>query len=124
MAYRYRATPQFWRSYAKLTENQQASALRAYRIFKGNPFDPRLRTHKIASLSARFGRTIHSVWIESDLRAVFYLDGSDCISVDIGTHAIYRYKVDTSVWEPDTGNNSAIHHGRASLSEELMTESL
>jgi hypothetical protein len=90
MAYRYRATLQFWRSYAKLTESQQASARRVWLIFKENPFDPRLRTHKIASLSARFGRTIHSVWIEGNLRAVFYLDGSDCISVDIGTHAIYR----------------------------------
>jgi hypothetical protein len=49
-----------------------------------------LRTHKIASLSARFGRTIHSVWIEGDLRAVFYQDGADIVSVDIGTHAIYR----------------------------------
>ncbi len=90
MAYRYRATPQFWRSYAKLTESQQASARRVWPIFKENPFDPRLRTHKIASLSARFGCTIHSVGIEGNLRAVFYLDGSDCISVDIGTHAIYR----------------------------------
>jgi hypothetical protein len=90
MAYRYRATPQFWRSYGKLTECQQASARRVWPIFKENPFDPRLRTHKIASLSARFGCTIHSVWIEGNLRAVFYLDGSDCISVDIGTHAIYR----------------------------------
>jgi hypothetical protein len=90
MAYRYRATPQFWRSYQKLTEQQQAAALRVWPIFKANPFDPRLRTHKINSLSARFGRTIHSVWIEGDLRAVFYLDGSECISEDIGTHAIYR----------------------------------
>lgn len=90
MAYRYRATPQFWRSYAKLTASQQASARSVWPIFKANPFDPRLRTHKIASLSARFGRTIHSVWIEGNLRAVFYLDGSDCISVDNGTHAIYR----------------------------------
>ncbi|WP_395742543.1 hypothetical protein [Prosthecobacter sp.] len=90
MTYRYLATPQFWRSYARLSENQKASATRTYGIFKENPFDPRLRTHKIASLSSRFGRTIYSVWIEPDLRAVFYLDGSDCISVDIGTHAIYR----------------------------------
>ena len=33
MAYRYRATPQFWRSYAKLTESQQASAQRVWPIF-------------------------------------------------------------------------------------------
>ena len=90
MAYRYLATPQFWRSYAKLTASQQESAQTAWRIFKENPFDPRLRTHKIASLSARFGRTIHSVRIEADLRAVFYLDGSNVVTVDIGTHSIYR----------------------------------
>ena len=90
MAYRYRATPQFWRSCARLTESQQASARRVLLIFKENPFDPRLRTHNVASLSARFGRTIYSVWIEGNLRTVFYLEGSDCISVDIGTHAIYR----------------------------------
>lgn len=90
MERRYRATPQFWRSYARLTEGQQSSARRAWFIFKEDPFDPRLKTHRIASLSARFGRTIHSVWIEGNLRAVFYLDGADVVSVDIGTHAIYR----------------------------------
>ena len=89
MAYRYLATPQFWSSYSRLTISQQESAQAAWRIFKENPFDPRLRTHKIASLSARFGRTIHSVRIEGDLRAVFYLEGSNVVSVDIGTHAIY-----------------------------------
>ena len=80
-AYRCFCTWQFQSSYARLTESQQASTLRAYRIFKENP---------TASLSARIGRTIHSIWINADLRAVFYLDGSDCISVDIGTHSIYR----------------------------------
>lgn len=90
MARRYRATPQFWRSYRKLTATQQASARKAWPIFKADPFDPRLRTHRIASLSARAGRTIHSVWIEGDLRAVFYQDGEDIVSVDIGTHDIYR----------------------------------
>lgn len=90
MTYRYRATPQFWRSYEKLSQSQKDSAWRAWLVFKANPFDPRLRTHKIASLSARYGRTIYSTWVESDLRSVFFLDGSDCVSVDIGTHAIYR----------------------------------
>jgi hypothetical protein len=90
MIRRYLATPQFWRSYGRLTESQRAAAERTWRIFKEDPFDPRLRTHRIASLSARSGRTIHAVWIESDLRAVFYLDGTDVVSVDIGTHAIYR----------------------------------
>lgn len=88
--HRFLATPQFWRSYKKLTDAQMESARQAWKIFQANPYDPRLRTHKIVSLSARFGRTIYSVWIEADLRAVFYQDDADIVSVDIGTHAIYR----------------------------------
>ena len=90
MSRRFLATPQFWRSFARLSDGQRDSALRMWRIFKEDPFDPRLKTHRIASLSARTGRTVHSVWIELDLRAVFYLDGADVVSVDIGTHGIYR----------------------------------
>ena len=52
--YRFLATPQFWRSYKKLTDAQMESARQAWKIFQVNPYDPRLRTHKIASLSARF----------------------------------------------------------------------
>ena len=47
----------------------------AFPIFKGNPFDPRLRTHKIHKLSAQFGRTIYAVDIAGDLRATFYIEG-------------------------------------------------
>jgi hypothetical protein len=67
MRFRFLATPQFWRSYRKLTGVQMASAL-----------------------SARFKRTIYSACIDGDLRAVFYQDGRDIVSVDIGTHDIYR----------------------------------
>jgi len=35
-------------------------------------------------------RQVHAVCIESDLRAVFYIEGDTVWSVDIGTHAIYR----------------------------------
>ncbi len=90
MARRFLAMPEFWRSYARLTDSQREAARAAWGIFKENPFDQRLGTHKINSLSARFGRTVFSVWIQPDLRAVFYLDGSDVVSLDIGTHAIYR----------------------------------
>jgi hypothetical protein len=88
--YRFLAAPQFWRSYRKLTESQMESARQAWKIFKMDPYDPRLRTHRIHSLSARFGRTIHSVSIEGDLRVVFYQAGADIVSVDIGSHDIYR----------------------------------
>jgi hypothetical protein len=49
-----------------------------------------LRTHKIHGLSGKLRRTIHSVSIESDLRAIFYIEGDVIVSLDIGDHAIYR----------------------------------
>ena len=90
MTYRFKTTPTFRKALRGLTAVQKASARQVFGLFRDNPFDPRLRTHKIHSLSAQFGRTIYSVWVEADLRAVFYLDGDLVVSVDIGPHAIYR----------------------------------
>ena len=90
MKYRFKTTPIFRKALTALTAEQKRSARRAFAIFRENPFDPRLHTHKIHSLSARHGRTIFSVRVEGDLRAVFYLEGDVVVSVDIGTHAIYR----------------------------------
>ena len=59
-------------------------------VFKKDPFDARLRTHKIHRLSATYGRTIYAVEIEGDLRSTFYLDGETVISLIIGTHEIYK----------------------------------
>jgi hypothetical protein len=66
------------------------SARQAYTIFKIDPFDSRLRTHKIHQLSALYKKTIYAVRIENDLRSIFYIEGEDIVSVDIGSHAIYR----------------------------------
>ena len=90
MKYRFRAARSFWKSFAKLPPRQHDSARAALKIFKENPFDPRLRTHKINSLSAYYKRTIHAVEIEGDLRAVFFIEGDTVLTVDIGSHAIYR----------------------------------
>jgi hypothetical protein len=38
----------------------------------------------------RYGRTIYSSEIEADLRAVFYVEGDLIVTVDIGSHSIYR----------------------------------
>ena len=90
MKYRFRTAKSFRRALSKLTDSQKKSAKEAFRIFREDPFDPRLRTHKIHKLSAAYGKTIYSVCIEGDLRAVFYLEGDTVWSVDIGSHAIYR----------------------------------
>ncbi|MSU57965.1 MAG: hypothetical protein EXS35_07255 [Pedosphaera sp.] len=90
MSYRFRAARSFWRSWSKLSREQQQTARRAFSIFKQNPFDPRLRAHKIHRLSAHFGHTIYAVEIPGDLRAAFYLEGETVWSVSIGTHDIYK----------------------------------
>ena len=90
MNYRFKPTNRFWESFYDLTSGQKDSTRRAWKIFKQNPFDPRLRTHKIHRLSAEYGQTIYAVDIEGDLRAVFYIEGNLVVTVDIGTHDIYK----------------------------------
>jgi len=90
MKYRFKPTQRFWESFYALSSNQKESTRRAWKIFQENPFDPRLRPHKIYRLSARFNRTIYAADIEGDLRAVFYVEGDVVITVDIGSHDIYR----------------------------------
>ena len=89
MSYRYKPTQRFWESFYALPAQQKEAARRAWRVFKENPFDSRLRPHKIHRLSARYRRTIHAVEVEADLRVVFYVEGDVVVTVDIGTHDIY-----------------------------------
>jgi hypothetical protein len=90
MKYRLKPIENFWERFYDLTPSQKDSTRRAWEIFKENPFDQRLRTHKIHRLSAQYGRTIYAVDIEGDLRAVFFIEGDLVVTVDIGTHAIYK----------------------------------
>jgi len=90
MTYRFQATETFWKKFYTLSPGQNARPRAVWEIFKRDPFDPRIGTHRINSLSARYGRTIDSVVVEGDLRVVFYLEGGTVWTVDIGTHAIYR----------------------------------
>jgi hypothetical protein len=90
MKFQFKASRAFWKSFTKLPERQQASSMAAFKNFKANPFDPRLRAHKINSLSAYYGKTVYAAEIEGDLRAAFYVEGETVFTVDIGSHAIYR----------------------------------
>jgi hypothetical protein len=90
MKYRFKPTQRFWESFYALESSQKDSTRRAWKIFKENPFDSRLRPHKIHKLSAYYGRTIYAVDVEGDLRAVFYIEGDLIVTVDIGTHDIYK----------------------------------
>jgi hypothetical protein len=90
MKYRYRAVEPFWTQFYRLNNAQKEATRKVWSIFKENPFDPRLHTHKIHKLSALYGRTIYAVDIEGDLRSTFFIDGDWIISVDLGTHDIYK----------------------------------
>ncbi len=88
--YRYVAAERFWTSFYRLSPEQKESARSAWRIFKQDPFDPRLRTHKIQRLSVHYRRTIYAVEVEGDLRSLFYVEGDTVVSLVIGTHDIYK----------------------------------
>lgn len=90
MKYRFEGTQRFWEKRKALTPRQRASADRAWKIFKENPFDPRLRSHKIHKLSSQYGRTVFAAVIEGDLRVIFCVEGDRVVSMDIGSHDVYR----------------------------------
>ena len=90
MNYRFRPTHRFWESFYAVSSSQKESARRAWTLLKTDPFDPRLRSHKIHRLSAHHGRTIYSAQIEADLRVIFYLEGNEVVTVDVGSHDVYR----------------------------------
>ena len=90
MKYRYRATEKFWTSFYRLSSQQKESCRKAWEIFRVNPFDSRLRSHKIQRLSSRYGRTIYALAIEDDLRLLFYLEGETVTSLILGTHDLYK----------------------------------
>jgi mRNA-degrading endonuclease RelE of RelBE toxin-antitoxin system len=90
VSYSFKTTPAFRKALGRLSTSQKESAKKAFIIFKKDPFDPRLRTHKIHHLSSLYKKTIYAVRIEDDLRSIFYLESENIISLDIGTHAIYR----------------------------------
>jgi hypothetical protein len=88
--YTFKATNTFWKEFYALSSEQKASTREAWEIFKQDPFDSRLGAHEIRALSGRAGRTIWSAKIERNLRVIFCIDGSVVITLDIGTHDIYK----------------------------------
>jgi hypothetical protein len=60
-------------------------------VFKRNPFDSSLGTHKINWLTALHRTTVYGVVIEGNLRVVFKIvNGNEVQPIDIGTHDVYK----------------------------------
>lgn len=78
--------PRFAHSYRKLPLEIQERAEERVGMFRANPFDSRLDTHKLhGRLSGQW-----SFWITGKIRILFEFDGKDAIFLDIGGHDIYQ----------------------------------
>ena len=82
-------SPTFKRLYRKLQEEVKISTERKEKIFRDNPFDSRLKTHKLHGRLAG----LFSFSINIKYRIIFEFDVSDKNIVHfhaIGTHDIYE----------------------------------
>lgn len=82
-----RASSGFRKSYKKLPKNIKDRAKEKEKIFRNNPFDARLYTHKLHGKYKNYW----AFTIVSRYRIMFAFVESEIIDfVDIGTHEIYR----------------------------------
>jgi mRNA-degrading endonuclease YafQ of YafQ-DinJ toxin-antitoxin module len=87
---KFEVVENFWEKFYDLRPEQKESVRQARAIFKSNPFDPRLRSHRIQRLSSLYRATIYSAVIEADLRVIFRVDGETVTTLDLGTHDVYK----------------------------------
>ena len=79
-------TSDFRKTYKKLPRNVQDLVDRKDRIFRSNPFHPRLKTHKLhGPLDG-----LWSFWISRDYRVLFEFVKDGALFYDVGTHEIYQ----------------------------------
>ncbi|MCX6720807.1 MAG: type II toxin-antitoxin system RelE/ParE family toxin [Candidatus Staskawiczbacteria bacterium] len=80
-------SPRFEGDYEKINEQLKIKAEMRENIFRNNPFDGRLKTHK---LSGRF-RDLWAFSVDYDCRIVFeFKSGKTVIFHAIGGHSIYN----------------------------------
>lgn len=77
----------FTKEYKKLPKHVKSSAEEKEDIFRKDPFDPRLKTHKLKGELKDY----HSFSISYHYRIVFHFENEDIIVFDmIGTHSVYQ----------------------------------
>lgn len=77
----------FEKQYKKLPENIKGLAKEKEKIFRANPFDQRLRTHKLHGKE----KELLAFWINYHYRIIFiFLDQEIILFLEVGTHEIYR----------------------------------
>jgi len=84
----FKRTKSFIKAFNALTPGQQTKARAAFNRFKKNP--PLAQCPKKNRLSALARRTIRGFHIEKNLIVTFTIQGNEIISLDIGTHDVYK----------------------------------
>lgn len=80
-------SPCFQRSYRKLPQRIKEIAGEKELIFRKNPFDSRLKTHKLSGKD----KECLAFWITHSYRIKFiFLSAEEVLFLDIGTHEIYK----------------------------------
>lgn len=76
--------PKFLRSFDKLPKDIQDLFRIKENIFRGNPFDPKLRTHKLR------GKNEWSFLVTYKIRVIFVFNKDVYVLINIGDHSVYR----------------------------------
>ena len=80
-------SPKFFRQFKKLSKEVKESAVVCEQLFRNNPFDPKLKTHKLSG-------TMKEYWafsISYHYRIGFTFISGDLVRFHaIGTHNIYK----------------------------------
>jgi mRNA-degrading endonuclease YafQ of YafQ-DinJ toxin-antitoxin module len=76
----------FEKHYRKLPKRAKEEAQQKELLFRENPFDPALRTHKLHGKD----KDAYAFWISHSWRIKFiFLDEDSVLFLDVGTHDIY-----------------------------------
>ena len=82
-----RYSPKFRRQYKKLPQEIKAHAEKREAMFRKDPFNPRLKTHKLHGSQEGF----MSFSVDYSYRIIFEFEDADIvIFYEIGTHDIYE----------------------------------
>lgn len=81
-----RYSPKFLRQYKKLPKEVKARAEKRELLFRANPFNSKLKTHKLHGSQEGF----MSFSVDFSYRIIFKLYGQEAVFYEIGTHDIYE----------------------------------
>ncbi len=77
----------FEKNYRRLPEKIKEKSKEKEFIFRNNPFDIRLKTHKLSGID----KSCWAFWIDNCYRIKFiFLSKYEVLFLDIGTHDIYK----------------------------------